>query len=178
MAIYLAASDVRNFTNIGSEEFSDAQLSAMITQATNLIDYKIGRTWQGTSTATDQLYDGDGSTILFLDHLDIGTLSALSIDDDFDGTYTTVTASYALVYGSEGKLVLDTERYPAIQVDRFTKGRKTVKATYTYGNTTIPETVKRLALLIVSNNIKMDEKRQAEIDKLYEALSTNAVEII
>lgn len=177
MAAYLTATEFRNITNLGSAEYADAQLTQMILAATSEIDLRTGRTWQGLTTVTDEYYDGDGTNELILNHTDIGTISALSIDDNYDGTYVPVTPSYVMVYSNEGKIIIDSVRYTP-EVDVFVKGNKTVKITYTYGNSAPTDFVKNLCALMVLQELRSDEKLQEIIDKRISLLRANSIKVI
>ncbi len=177
MAAYLTATEFRNVTNLGSSEYADAQLSQMILASTSEIDLRTGRTWQGEQTVTDEYYDGDGTTELHLNHTDVNSVSALSIDKNYDGNYVSVTPSYVLIYSSEGKLVIDSVRYTP-EVDVFVKGNKTVKITYKYGVSAPTDFVKNLCALMVLQELRADEKLQEIIDKRISLLRANSIKVI
>lgn len=178
MAVYLTATEFRNLTNLQSTEYSDTQLNQLISAATAEIDLVTGRTWQGVATATNEYYDGDGTTELQLKQVDIGAVSAISVDEDLNGTYTSITPSYVLVYASEGKLILATVRYSAIEATEFTKGNKTVKVTYTYGNSAATDVVKNLCALMVLQELRPEAQLKETIEKRIGLLRANSIKVI
>ena len=172
---YLTSSEFRNITNLSDAEYSDTQLSQMIDAATVEIDLRTGRTWQEVKTVTDELYDGDGTNELWLKQKDIGTVSALSIDSDYNGIFTSVTTSYIITYNSIGQVVLDVARNSAIEVSSYTKGHKTVKITYTYGNANPTDFVKNLCALIVLQQLRPEPVQLETIDRRIDLLRANSI---
>ena len=172
---YLTSSEFRNITNLDDSEYSDTQLAQMIDAATVEIDLRTGRTWQEIKTKTDELYDGDGTNELWLKQKDIGTVSALSIDSDYNGTFTSVTTSYIITYNSIGQVVLDVARNSAIEVSSYTKGHKTVKITYTYGNANPTDFVKNLCALIVLQQLRPEPVQLETIDRRIDLLRANSI---
>ena len=159
-ARYCSIIEVRRFTGVG-DEYSDAAITDMINMGTKLIDEVTGRTWKGTQTVSNEYYDGDDTDTLWLQKPDVQSITALSIDDDDDGTYTSITvASYVKFKTGDNYLVLDREA----EVSNFSAGTKTIKISYTHGNTTPSERVKRLAILIVQNMINFDSAREKQIE--------------
>jgi hypothetical protein len=129
---YATIAECRNYTGVAITDVADAAMQEYIDSCTAIIDFKCGRTWQGQYAISNELYDGDGTTTLYLKRRDIRSVTALSIDDDYDGTYTTVTATYVAVYPETGRVELNTNVYSP-QVSAFTQGFQTVKISYTYG---------------------------------------------
>ena len=103
----------------------------MINAMTGVIERRTGRYWRSQKTVTDKLYDGDGSTIMYLHHIDVQSLTAISVDNNYTGTFTTITTSKVKLHGTYGKLTLATELNP--EVGYFPLGENTVKVSYTYG---------------------------------------------
>jgi len=155
-AIYCSVKDIRDFTNVSSGEYSDAQLYLMTKMATNSIDDETGRTWKGIQTITNEVYDGDGTDTLSLDQTDVQSITALSIDTVGDGTYTAVsssntqTSSGCFVY--HDYIILDAKA----NIPSFRAGVQSVKISYTYGNASAPENIRLVAILIVSNMMKQN----------------------
>lgn len=157
---YCTATQVRSFTQTQNTEYSDTAVNDIIGRATNLIDSRTGRTWKGLQVVTDELHDGDDGVLLWLNKTEVQSITALSIDDDDDGTYTTITVDdYVKHKTGESFFTLDTEA----EVTRFAAGINTIKVSYTHGNTTPSERVRRLCLLIVQNEINYDQQRENQI---------------
>ena len=166
IALYTSVGDVRRFTGVGSSEFSDAAIYDMIKNVTGQIDELTGRTWKGTQIVTDEYYDGDDTDMLWLDNTDLQSVTAVSIDDNQDGTYTSITTSYVYTY-SEGYITLSRNA----EITSFVAaGPQAIKVSYTYGNEKPTETVKQLALLMVANLLHFDQQRKIMIDNLVEKL--------
>lgn len=159
-ALYCSVDDIRSYLRIADNTMSDEELHKMILHATALIDERTGRTWKGIQTVTDEYYDGTGSRQLFLFQTDLVSVTSLAIDNDNDGTYTTVTASYVNVY-PEGYITLDTDA----EVPTFSGRYKSVKITYTYGHSRPTEDIRHLAILMVANMMNEDPNyRRREIE--------------
>ena len=159
MAIYCTVSDVRNWTNVQSEEFSDTQIDMFIRGATADIDARTGRTWQGIATASNELYDGNGSKWLKLDRIDINSVTYLGIDDDDDDVYTEISSNWYDVYLPEGIIKLNASS----SVGTFTLGNQTVKVTYTYGHDSVPDDIKILAIEMVADYMNPEDNRKERI---------------
>lgn len=164
-AVYCSVQDVRDFSNVQVAEYSNNAMMKMIRFATETIDQRTARTWKGIQTVTNELYNGDDTDILTLTHPDIQSVTAISIDDDGDGTYTSVTANKWFIDNADGgatsMIVLDTIN---ANLTNFTAGVNTVKVSYTWGFATPTEEVKMLAVLMVCQMINPNSDRQRDID--------------
>lgn len=174
---YLNASEFRNITNIQTEEYSDTQLDQLLMAATSEIDLRTGRTWQEVTIVTNEYYDGDGSDTLILNHTDLVEITELNIDKNYDGTFVSVDTDYVIVYEREGRIVLDNVRFTP-EVSSFTKGNKTIKITYTYGNDFPDDFVKNLCAMIVLQQLRPDEKLESMIEKRISLLRINSTKLI
>ncbi len=176
---YASADQFRAETNVQSGEYSDSDLEQFLDAATVLIDNRTGRTWQGIQTVTDEYYDGNGETFLFLDNVDLTSLDALSINEDFDGTYTSVTLDYTRYYSATGRIELDVENSDSkIEVDAFIKGPKTVKVSYKYGHAAPTEEITELCILIVEYRLNPTAALRSDIDRRIRELKADGVEEI
>ena len=172
---YLTATEFRNITNVQSSEYTDTQLNQMISSATVELDLRTGRTWQGVQTASNQYFDGTGTNEMYLGRTDIASITSLSIDEDYNGTFTDVTASYIIFYAGTGRVVLDTARYSAIEASVFTKGNKTVRVTYTYGNAAPTDFVKNLCAMMVLQQLRPEPVQNEMIDKRILLLRSDSI---
>ncbi len=176
---YVTYTELINASNISLQEFSQTQLEQLIDEATSVIDERTGRTWQGIQTITNELYNGDGSTKLWLKNTDIQSITALSIDEYLNGSFTSITVGSnndlgdAFVFYDYGLIVLNPSES---EVPYFIEGNNTVKVSYTYGNSTPTDDVKRLCINIVLNNIKFEEERKKIIDEAIARLTFNRFE--
>ena len=159
---YCTVEDVRNYTNIQITEYDDFSIQTLIDTMTATIDVDVGRTWQGYMHVTNELLDSDGQEIQDLPHADIQTLSAISIDEEGEGTFVSVTPSKVFTYKSSGYIAL---KYDA-EVTRFPIGRQRIKVSYIYGNSAPSEEVRMLCLLMVTGIMKMDITRIILIDDI------------
>ena len=101
--------------------------------------------------------------MLWLNHTDIQSVTSLSIDDNSYGTYTSITSTYVHVY-EQGYIVLDRDA----EITTFTGGHKTVKITYTYGNSMPSQSVKEMAILMVANLLHYDPVREDMINRIFQ----------
>ena len=175
---YLTATEFRNVTNLQSSEYSDTQLNQLLLAATVEIDTRTGRTWQGVQTKTNEYYDGDGTIELWLKNTDIASVTALSIDENYTGTYTSVTPGRVIIYAKQGRLVLDVVRYSNIEAECFTDGLNTVKVTYTYGNATPDDFVKNLCAMLVLQQLRPEQNLSEMIDKRISLLRADSISSI
>jgi len=159
MALYATAQEIRNWTNVSSDEWSDAQILQFVSGATQEIDDKTGRTWQGVATANDELYDGDGSRTLQLKQTDIGSITSLAIDDSDNDVFTTMSSNWYDTY-DHGRVVLTA----SASVGTFVMGNQNVKVTYTYGTAAPTNDIKMLCWEMVAQMIAPTEDKQMRID--------------
>jgi len=169
---YCSVDDVRSFTNVQTGEYSDAAIQTMIDMITKSTDTFTNRTWQGTITETDRYYDGNDSNFIILDENDLGSVSSLAIDEDGEGTYTAISSAYIHLYTDRAGVLLDDDA----EVTKFPNRRRSVKITYTYGNSSPTEDVRHLAILLVANMMKMDSTRTAMIAELKAGLIVGTYE--
>jgi hypothetical protein len=167
-ATYCTVADVRLYTHITSTEWSDADLTDLIERIQGEIDFQTGRTWQGVQTATNEYYDGTGCDVLFLKNTDIASVTAISIDDDGDGTYTSLTVATDIHVYSEGIIKINKQKS---SITSFTRYPRAVKVTYTYGTATVAPIVNHLALLMVVNHMQPDPNRKRMIDQITNRLA-------
>ena len=162
-ALYCNISDVRAFTRAAATEFSDAAIYDMIKRTTSRIETLTGRYWSGIKTATNELYDGDDTDTLWLRNTDLISITALSIDDNMDGVYTTITTSYVYVYPT-GWITLDRNAQIAV----FTAGPQSIKVSYTYGNAYPTEDIREMCILMVANLMHYDPQREDMINRIFD----------
>ncbi len=174
---YATVTEFRNITNLGSSEYSDTKIGQLLDFATEIIDARTGRTWQGSQTVTDEMYDGNGESFFYLDQVDIASVSALSIDEDYDGTFVDIDLSDILLYDEIGKLVLDVAREPSIAVEAFTKGNQTVKVSYTYGGALPTNNVKELCINIAWNELNSTPELVSRINQRLALFRANSIDV-
>jgi len=168
---YCTITDIRNYTNVQSAEYSDAAVQMMIDTCTASIDLNTNRSWQGIVAATDIYLDGKGTNFMFIDN-DIVAVTSLAIDDDDDGTYTSISASKFHVYPDKGAILLDKDA----EVATFTNARRSVKISYTHGFADPDDAVRHLCILRVANMMKMDATRTNMIEEIMTGLRVNSFE--
>ena len=175
---YATATEFRNNTNIQSSEYSDTKVEQALDSATEEIDLRTGRTWQGAQTVTDEYYDGNGYDFLYLDHPDVQSITALSIDENYDGNYESINTSHIILYESLGKIVLDHVRYSTIAVDYFVKGHDTVKVSYTYGIATPTWPVKQLCILMALQLLNPEVNLTESINRRIGLLRAETIDVV
>lgn len=166
---YCTITDVRNYTNVQSAEYSDAALQMMIDTTTSAINLNTGRTWQGVETETDAYFDGNGKNFMFVEN-DLISITSLAIDDTGDGTFTSISSAYIHTYLDRGSILLDDDA----EVTIFPNRRRRVKITYTHGHADPTNDVRNLAILMVANMMKMDNTRTSVIEELKGGLRINS----
>jgi hypothetical protein len=159
---YCTIVDVRNYTNVQPGEYSDSAVQMLIDTCTSSIDSMSNRTWQGSTVVVDAYLDGNGKEYLTLPITDLTSIQSLALDDDGDGTFTTITPSLYYLYSDRGGLLLDA----TAEVSLFPEGRRTIKISYTYGLQDPTDTVRHLCILMVANMMKMDATRTNMIEDL------------
>lgn len=162
MTSYCSVSDVRSYTGIATQEYSDAGITTMIDGAQADIDRRTGRTWAGIATASNEYYKGDGRTILYLNRMDIIELTAIAIDENNVGTYTYVTPSTVKVL-PEGILVLQESS----EVSIFPTWDKGTRVSYTYAAATssVPSDIQNLCVKMVASRLRHDPALDKDISQ-------------
>lgn len=174
---YLTIREARLMGKFQKSEFDDETMELYIQQATQDVDQKTGRTWKGVETVTDEYYDGNGFNYLQLRHVDIQSLTALSVCNNNDGTFTSVTASKVTWY-ENGSVVLDSAMNSDLEATVFTLGNKTTKVSYTHGNSAPTAAVKQLTLMLLHSLIKTDDGIENKIKKKVEELKNKGVHYV
>ncbi len=163
--VYCSVQDIRDFTNISSSEFSNNQIMKFIEYATNTIDERTARTWKGVQTVSNELYNGDDTDLLTLTHPDLQSVTAISIDDDGDGTYTSITSGAWFIDneggGATSMVVLNVM---TSDITNFVGGVNTVKISYTWGFSKPTKEVRLLCVLMVSNMVNRTSAREKDIE--------------
>jgi len=155
MTKYVTTAEIRDYTGVSTNDWGNDALTTMLNAATERIDKLTGRTWQGEQTITDMYYTGDNTDILILDNVDITSLDALSINVSPTGTtYTDITTTK--VRYDDGIGIIELQ--PDAEVNYFPEYRNSVKISYKYGNSTIPDDIKLAALYLVAHMMKIHEK--------------------
>jgi len=155
MADLITVQNVRDFTNVGSEEYDDQAIGLLISGAQADIKSRTGRIWGSIATESNELYTGDGGQKLYLNQGDIISVTSLSIDDDDDDTFTTITVTGSdpsiKISKDEGIVELKTDA----EVTAFPTWTNSTKITYTYSaaSSSTPSDVKLLALWLVRDQL-------------------------
>ncbi len=166
---YVTCADIRDQLKIQDREYDDSELTQMAVNATKEIDDATGRTWQRVTTVTDETITPGDEEEVQLENVDIQSITAFSVDDDNDGTYTTVTVS-TLRWDDRGNIQLASDS----QVTSFPVGHiKAVKCSYTYGNTEPTRAVKQLCLSIIKNYMVEDPQMKEGVVKKINSLRGN-----
>lgn len=156
---YLTLEEARGYTNLQEAEYNDRVMQAAIDGITLEINSRTNRTWQGVQTVTDQYLDGDGTDSITLPKGDITSITTLEVDDDGDGTYTSISSSHYFLYADEGIIALKSTS----PIRKFPDKRKCVKITYLHGISAPTYEVKNLALLMLMNFFRADDKNSDRI---------------
>jgi hypothetical protein len=174
---YLTVKEARLMGKFQPIEFDDETMELYILQATEDLEQRTGRTWNGVQTVTNQYYDGNGMNYLQLPHCDIQSLTALSVSNNNDGTFTSVTVSKVTWYEA-GAVILDSNMHSDLEATVFTKGNKTVLVSYTHGNAVPTQSVKQLCLLLLHSIVKVDASIENQIAKKVERLKNKGVHFV
>lgn len=124
--------EVRSFLELKSDADKDL-LKVLLEGVTAWIEEYCNRTFE-VVTYTTETYDGDGGTVLYLDHRPAIAVSTLTITDSA-GTVDTIPPSDYVLYANVGKIKLT-------EGDNYLKGDLNITVTYTAGCATLPPDVK------------------------------------
>jgi hypothetical protein len=170
MVQYLTAAEIRANINVtDTTEWPDAAVNEILKEVSAYIDFYTGRTWGGIVQVSNQYLDGTGTSRLQLPVKDLLAVTAIAIDDDIDGVYSSITInSSSLTLNSTGDFIRFynfglIELDPDAEVNLFALGSKTVKITYQYGISAATDDVKDLCTIMFQNKMKYSQERQDEI---------------
>lgn len=171
---YVVPSEVRKEIKVQSSEYADKDLMLLIHKAMGEIHARTGRVWWGAETVTDKVITaiGDDNQIT-LPNADIQSITAFSIDDNEDGTFTDITLT-SLLWNPQGVVQLSDSS----EVSEFPGEPGRVKASYTYGNSYPTEEVRRLTISVVKRLLTDDTDLDNMIERTYRRLSSNNYIII
>jgi uncharacterized phiE125 gp8 family phage protein len=139
-AIIALDDDLRRFLELADNDDTQDELILIIIEAvTEQIENLCNMVFESV-TYTDEMYDGDGETVLYLKHIPIIAVTTLQI---YDGTsWDTIPSTDYKLYATVGKIVLT-------EGDVFTSGYQYVKITYSAGQATVPPVIKHAARMMV-----------------------------
>ena len=133
---------------------SSSVVSGWITKTEALIDERTGMSWN-VNTVTEEIYDYDGSGLLRLNHAPI--ISITTLEKEVNGLNATSeswvelsegrTSSYDfIVYSDEGEIEFHGTKTPK-------SGIQNIKVSYTWGSSSVPSQITRLATLMVAKRV-------------------------
>jgi len=163
----VTVSEVRGYIGIQQEEYDDTTVQLMIDAITDYIHEITNNYWDtnGLKTETDEYYKGQDSSTLVLKHSPIGSVTALSIDDDGDYSYTSIDVANDIQVLNETGIIVLKDTATLTSFKGTSKNPYNVKVTYTWGSTTIPNNVKLLALDLIAEKISSDAERKARVER-------------
>jgi hypothetical protein len=132
MAQYLILDDVKGYLNIDHETENDDELTLLMNASEQIVQDYLGYD-PLENTYTDELYDGEGTNYLYLKHIPITNVSALSVGD------VDITSDISV-----------REREVTYKEGTYPEGIDNVKITYTAGYplAALPEIIKMTAMRI------------------------------
>lgn len=122
---------------------TSGEVNDWIADASARIAERTGRAYTET-TVTDEYHDGTGSEFILLDHYPITTMTSLTVDNDA----LTLNTDYWVKDADAG--VIECKIAPAKRASGLATGHRNVKASYKYGLTAIPSSVKDLCAVMVA----------------------------
>ena len=114
-----------------------AYLTLLIDAASDMAERYCKRVFTST-TYTDEVYDGDGTTLLQLDRFPVTTLTTVKVVES-DETETSCAGTQFRIDGDIGEIKFKPEA--TSEYTHFPIGYQNVKVTYVAGYTDIPEAV-------------------------------------
>jgi hypothetical protein len=148
------SNELNGFSINNSSTPSDVTVLGWISEASSEIDNITGKKWD-SNLVTNEVYDYDGGGSLLLNNSPIITIASLQfessglggISESWTSLYEGRTSSYDfIVYKNEGEVVFHSSNKPVA-------GFQNVKITYSYGYSTTPLFIERLATLLVAKRL-------------------------
>lgn len=169
MGNYVTASEVTAELKLGSE-WSTSDIDQLISEAESYVQNRTKNfLWHSTQTYTEYI-NGHNRKVIFLKHIPVTAISSVSVDDNNDGTYNSLTegAQQDYITGSGGRLELvedaDVTGWP-----NYPQG---VKVVYTAGYSTVPGMIKEVTILRIKDKLDPSEETKAQIEDLFVRLES------
>jgi hypothetical protein len=163
-ALYCNTSDVYSFMDIDDSKINPNTVNLIIEGVSKEIDSRTNSSFI-SNTATDEYHDGQGSfrRDYLLAHAPIISVSSLSTTQDISGETTTWDAltegrAYDYIYKTDiGKVtIIDDDYLPPETEDAL-------KVTYTWGYSSIPNDIRRLAILMSARDLRLAKHTKDKI---------------
>jgi len=152
--MYTQKSQIQNYLMINIADSFDSQINKWIEAVSNWIDGYTGKKFEQES-ATEKLYDGDGSKeLLISDLLTLTKIETLDFDGDVDETVDDSSEYYLYPSNDTPKssIVLNPSNSP---IACFPSGNQNIKITGTFGHSaTVPEDIRLVATKLVAGIIE------------------------
>lgn len=165
--VYTSKSLVNSFSQIPTTDLIDGYCDWV----EKLIDDWTRTTYTGTTTYTDEPHDGDGNSILVVDHPPIVSVSDLSVDS------SELDTSNYKVYDGWVQLVTtqmtDVSESLATDENIFPKGEQNVTITYIGGSATVPKSVQLAATQMVSAIALVAKREGSDASLKYSRVTRN-----
>ena len=144
--VALVSAELNGVSITTSSTPSSSTVENWIAEVDSEIDLRTGQSWTST-TVSDEVYDYDGSGYLMLLHAPVLSVSTASYETNGIGadseSWTDLTEGRTedyIVYLSDGEIDFHKT---------VSAGKQNFKITYTYGYTSVPSYIQRLATLMV-----------------------------
>ena len=150
MVKYITVDEYRVFTNLQDSEYSDAQLTTIIGSVESWFDDQIkGHTLYNYGIITEDV-DGNGNDYIFTKRWPLQSFTSLAIDNNDDGSRTTLDSNNYNVCTDTGKVVINGDADIPLF---YTPGNKkeNVRMVYIAGVASVPEYLKLIIVQAVTN---------------------------
>lgn len=149
---YCSVADIENYLLIEIDAGFESQIEEWIEAMENYIDKETGRNFKADTIASERLYDGDGSTSLYID--DCIEITKVEVDDE-------EIEYYAYPANELPKIKLELED------DIFTRGKQNVAITAKWGySADVPKAIEFACMVLVAGIINNAANTDGEIKSL------------
>src|SRR3990167_1338576 len=169
---YCNVEDVADYLGIDIRDDTDVkyiQVEKMIDRATREIDNRTNTSFKSNTIATTAYEYSDGlggketiegetgyRTAYYFQHRPIISVTELSVTTNSDTTDAADTTWNSLTENTDYYLDKDTGRFDIVTSSYFPpKGNKRIRKAYTWGRSTIPSDIKRIATFIVIRDLML-----------------------
>lgn len=139
----IVASRLRTKFSATSEPTA-SDVEDMIAEVEEAIDDAAGRTFNSSTTVSNEYHDYAGGTFLVVKNPGLLTVTSVEYSSDGGTTWSTISASNYLVDTDYDLIRFKTNtvtgQYPSIP-----EGDRTIRISYTYGYSSVPYRIRRLA---------------------------------
>lgn len=175
---FVTVEEIRDYTKVQSTEWTDEALESLSVSLSERFMGLTNTQYEILGTVTDKLYKGTDYNGIILEHSPIVSITALSIDNNGDYTYTALTVADDIIINNEAGIVYLKSTAEVTKFTQPTTNPLPVKISYTWGTASVPEDVKLVVLEMIAEQIHSDPVRKQRVKTLITQYKRNHASLV